>query len=446
MSATVSPFQTVKVLTKQPEVKTSTGSRHPEQMNKAAFNGLAGEIVRMIEPHTEADSAALLIQLLVAFGNIIGRNSYIVAENTRHYLNLFCALVGVSSKGRKGTSWNQIANILERIAEVWRKNRVADGMSTGEGLIWNVRDPISETKPIKSSGRNTGEYEQVTTDAGIDDKRLFLIEGEFARTLKCMERDGNTLSAVLRSAWDGGKLQSLTKSSAAQSTGAHVSIVGHITKDELKRLLNQTESANGFANRFLWVAVKRSKCLPEGGAIETVDFSGVEARLKSAIEFARGAGEVRRSEAARALWHSVYPELSEGKQGMLGAVTGRAEAQVMRLSAIYALLDNSFLIQSEHHHAAMAVWGYCERSAQWIFGTSTGDKNSDRILSALQESGIDGLTKTEISEQVFKKNLQANLLSDALRILHDAGLARFETERTGGAPSERWFLSSGVTN
>ena len=35
--------------------------------------------------------------------------------------------------------------------------------------------------------------------------------------------------------------------------------------------------------------------------------------------------------------------LSEAKPGMSGAVIGRAEAQVMRLSAIYALLDKSAL-------------------------------------------------------------------------------------------------------
>src|SRR5262249_60159735 len=146
---------------------------------------------------------------------------------------------------------------------------------------------------------------------------------------------------------------------------------GHITRDELRRFLTQTESANGFANRYCWLAVKRSKCLPDGGAIDTVDFDDVIAALRSAVDFAKDFVEITRDPEATKLWHEIYPDLSEGKPRMLGAITGRAEAQVMRLSAIYALLGKSALIRPEHHHAAMAVWRYSEQSAAWIFGTRT---------------------------------------------------------------------------
>jgi hypothetical protein len=416
---------------------------YPQSMDAEAFHGLAGEIVRRIEPHTEADPAALLFQLLAAFGSVIGRDAYMVADGARHYLNLFGVLVGQSSKGRKGTSWNQIANLLERIDADWRGNRVTSGMSSGEGLIWNVRDPITVTKPFKDK---PDEYEEIITDAGIADKRLFVIEGEFAKTLKVMERETNTLSPVIRQAWESGSLKTLIKNSPAKATGAHISIVGHITRDELRRLLNQTETANGFANRFNWLAVKRSKCLPEGGQIDTVNFNDVVMKLASAIEFARKAGELKRSESARELWRATYPELSEGKPGMLGAVTARAEAQVLRLSALYALLDNSVLVEPVHHYAAMALWDYCEQSARWIFGTRMGDKNADRILFALQQAGSVGMTKTEISEQVFNRNLSSDALGDALMLLHQSGVASFTKEVTGGAPCERWQAGSERTN
>src|SRR5947208_2889013 len=74
---------------------------YPQPMDTSAFHGLAGEIVRRIEPHTEADPAALLFQLLAGFGNVVGRNAYMEADGARHYLNLFGVLVGQSSKGRK---------------------------------------------------------------------------------------------------------------------------------------------------------------------------------------------------------------------------------------------------------------------------------------------------------------------------------------------------------
>ena len=445
------PFQKLKVL-KSNERLAALNARsvssnaltddYPSPLQPSAFYGLAGEIVECIEPHTEADAAALLFQLLAAFGSIIGRGAYMIADGARHYLNLFGVLVGQSSKGRKGTSWNQIANLLKRVDVDWRDNCVTSGMSSGEGLIWNVRDPITVTKRLKDK---PDEYEEIITDSGIADKRLFVTEGEFAKTLKVMERETNTLSPVIRQAWESGSLKTLVKNSPAKATGAHISIIGQITRDELRRLLNQTETANGFANRFVWLAVKRSKYLPEGGQIETVNFDDAVMRLVSAIEFARKVGELKRSEAARELWRAVYFELSEGKPGMLGAVTGRAEAQVMRLSAIYALLDQSLFILPEHHQAAMALWRYSAESAKWIFGTSTGDKNADEILAALRRSPT-GLTKTDISVYVFNRNVSSHDLDEALTLLESASLAHVTRELTQGAPLERWSCEPEQTN
>src|SRR5262249_4622879 len=132
----------------------------------------------------------------------------------------------------------------------WVKNCNSSGLSSGEGLIWQVRDPIEKHEPIKQKGRVI-DYQDVITDKGVDDKRLLIVEPEFALVLKTASCDGNTLSAIIRQAWDDGNLRSLTKSSPARATDAHISIIGHITKDELRRYLEDTETANGFANRFL---------------------------------------------------------------------------------------------------------------------------------------------------------------------------------------------------
>jgi hypothetical protein len=409
----------------------------PEPLSDVAFHGLASDIVRRIEPHTEADPVALLIQVLTAFGNVIGREPHAIADGSRHPMNLFAVIVGESSKSRKGTSWAHARGIFKRADEQWQ-NCIASGLSSGEGMIWAVRDPI--TKTVKD--RKSGQYQDEIVDAGIADKRLCVVEGEYANVLKVMTREGNTLSPVIRGAWDSGNLRSMTKNSEARATGAHVSIIGHITKDELRRLLTETESANGFGNRFLWLAVRRSKCLPEGGNIDSENLNDLVTRLHEAIEFARNAGQVTRSEGAREHWRIVYPKLSEGKPGLLGAITARSEAQVLRLSAIYALLDCSRTIEVDHHRAALALWNYCDRSARWIFGTATGNNHADRILLALQAVGSSGMTQTEISKRIFNRNVPSKALYAALRILHQSGQARFTMESTGGAPRKRWFATN----
>src|ERR1035437_9342471 len=118
--------------------------------------------------------------------------------------------------------------------------------------------------------------------------------------------DGNTLSTVYRQAWDSGLLRVLNKNSPVKATGAHISIIGHITRDELLMELSNNDKVNGFGNRNLWLCVQRSKFLPDGGDWDHLDIEPLISRLKNAVEFARGVGEMRRNAEAGAMWHEVY--------------------------------------------------------------------------------------------------------------------------------------------
>jgi hypothetical protein len=300
----------------------------------------------VLEPASEADPAALLFQLLVAFGNVVGRGPYFAVEADRHHANEYLVLIGRTSKARKGTSWGQSQRPLAQSDEAWANERLQSGLSSGEGLIWTVRDPITKQERIREEG--TVRYEEVEADPGVSDKRLLVFEPEFANVLKQTERQGNILSTVIRQAWESGNLRTLTKNSPARATGAHVSIIGHITCKELRRYLSATEVANGFGNRSLWVCVDRSKALPEGGEPDRQALAGVQTRLAAAVAFARNAGVMHRDEEARELWRAVYGELSEGKPGLSGDMLGRGEAHVMRLAMLYALLDCSSVIKAPH--------------------------------------------------------------------------------------------------
>ena len=404
-----------------------------------ALHGLAGRYVRKIEPHTEADPAGILVQLLVMVGNLIDRGPHFRVEADEHHLNLFAVLVGESSKGRKGVSAGQAKRLLHAVDPDWCERRIQHGLSSGEGLIWAVRDAIEKVEPGEG-GNGTAENRTVVLDPGEEDKRLLTLESEFASTLRVLKRDGSTLSATIRNAWDSGHLSVLTKNSPARATGAHISIIGHITRTELLRYLDSTEAANGFGNRFLWCCVRRSKFLPEGGAAHSVDFDPEIQELKRCITFARQTGEVKRDDDARDLWAEVYPGLSEGQPGLLGSMIGRAEAQAMRLACLYALLDRSEKVRTEHLLAALALWTYCEQSARWIFGSASGDPNVDRVLQTLREHP-DGLTRTEISGR-FSRHLQGQEIARALMVLEKQGLAFQKKESTGGRPTERWRATS----
>jgi Protein of unknown function (DUF3987) len=400
-------------------------------LDEEALCGLPGDVVRAIEPHTEADPVAVLASLLAGFGNAIGRGVFFRVGADVHHLKLNAGLVGDTSKGRKGMSWGHVRELMRASDERWTEERVLHGLSSGEGLIYAVRDRVE--------GENR-KGETVIVDEGVEDKRLLVLEAELAGVLKVMSREGNTLSPVIRQAWDDGALQTLTKNSPMKASNAHVSMIGHITKAELLRHLTETEAANGFANRFIWLLVKRSKELPFGGEWYEVDTAPLVRRLCSALEFGSVPVLVTWGDSAREIWREVYGPLSEGKPGLFGAVVGRAEAQVMRLAALYAVMGESHEIEREHLLAALALWDYSEKSARYIFGDATGDPVADQILEALRAAGKDGMTKTEISH-LLGRNRSAERIAQALSLLLAGGRVCRKTQKTGGRQAERWFVA-----
>jgi hypothetical protein len=393
-----------------------------------ALQGLAGEIVGAIEPQTEADPVAILGQLLVAFGNAIGRRPYYRMEGDRHYPNLFLNTVGKTAHGRKRTSWGRVRQVMELADHDWIRTCVRSGLTSGEGLVHFVRDPVE---------KEDDEGEIVVVDKGIEDKRLLVVEGEFAQVLRVLNREGNTLSVFIRQSWDTGTLATLTRNSPLRATDAHVSIIGHVTLPELGKYLDQTEMFNGFANRFFWLLVRRSKLLPDGGV--DLDLSQLGLQLGFALAAARIVGRMTRSQAARRLWHEVYSELTAERSGLYGAVTGRAEAQVLRLSMVYALLAASGTIEEDHLRAALAFWSYADASAKLIFGAEPEDPLIGLVMAKLLEAPS-GMTPTDLHD-AFSRNLPAAKLLEALAKLRDREDAYSETLKTGrpGAPAERWY-------
>jgi Protein of unknown function (DUF3987) len=398
-------------------------------LDDAAYHGLVGEIVRLFEPHTEADPVGILIQVLATFGNIVGNSPYYQVESDKHHANLFAVLVGTSSKGRKGTSAGRVRAITKDADEFWAIERCASGLSSGEGIINAVRDVLKRWNPKERC--------EETVDPGIKDKRLMITEPEFAGTLAVMERPGNTLSPVIRNAWDGHRLQTLAKSAGQVATGSHISIIAHITETEARSRLTRTDMANGFANRFLFCCVKRSKHLPHGGNLDDAMLAEMAKRFKEAVDFAKCVGKVTMTETAARVWEEVYPELSAERPGLIGCVIARSEAQAIRLALIFALLDKKTFIDVVHLKAAISLWTYAEQSAIRIFGDSLGDPIADEILRALRQSPS-GMTRTAISN-LFSRNARADQISVALAGLLSAGRAKFEVKQSGGRPVETWF-------
>jgi hypothetical protein len=412
---------TLSLLDPPPEDPQPTGPTLPPPAGwpappaTAVYHELPGEIVKRIAPHTEADPVAILTQLLVAFGAAIGRGAWFTVEATRHHPNEFMLLIGDTSKARKGSSWDHVRRLIAAIDPAIER-RILTGLSSGEGLIWAVRDP-------------TGQ------DPGITDQRLLVIEPEFASVLKASAREISTLSPTLRCAWDGRPLAILTRTAPARATSAHMALIGHITQDELRRHTTTTELSNGYLNRILLIACRRQRLLPEGGH-DPLHSTGLARQLAAILQRAQRAGQVRLDNDARELWHDAYRQLAQPHPGIVGQITARAEAHTIRLALIYALADGKRHIAPQHLQAALALNDYAARSAAWALTGATGQPLAEQIHAALLRNPA-GLTRSQISD-TLKHNQPAGHLDHALRTLHATGRATVTQIPTGGRPAQLW--------
>lgn len=406
-----------------------------------ALHGITRDVVTLACRNSEADPAAVLVTFLCRFGIECGSSPHLMIGDSRHYARLNAVIVGSTSKARKGTSAAPIACLFRIIRD--NPSDLISGhmpatctpgpLSSGEGLIYAVRDPVK--KWVVDKKTKAGEW--VTEDPGVQDKRLFVLDEELAAALKATKRDGNTLSTIIRVAFDGGTLAPLTKNNRITATDAHVGIVTHTTIAELRKLLEDTEALNGFANRFLWVCSRRQKLVPLPEPMLFGKLVSLQDDLFDILKSASQIGQMRLDDRARDRWVAVYPELSQEHPGLVGCVVNRGEALTMRLAMVYALMDASSSIQDDHLQAALALWDYCQKSAEYVFEGWEADGTCQRILDAL----AGGPVYLADVYRLFSNHATKRHVRNALSELVASGKIAVEDEATAGRHRKKITLA-----
>ncbi len=400
-----------------------------EPVDELAFQGSAGDYVRNIQNETEADPLGILVQILVMFGNLVGRTIRYMVGATEHYLNLYIIIVGTTALGRKGTG-HDLALAPFRIANpVWYSTCRDSGASSAEGLVHRVRDPIF--KP--------GSDEIV--DEGVSDKRLMDVEKEFTAQLKFAAREGNALAEELLLAWETGDLGKMIKNRREHATGAYVSVIGHITPEGLQLHFSDEHISNGLGNRFMCFYTHAVRLLSSGGNESVIKRASAEFAESIRAALRQVGSDVRTmpwSNDAREIWDVSYmTTLNVEYPGVFGKLIARGAPQVARLSRIYAALDCSPVVEVPHILAALSVFDYSVRTVRIAFGDLIGIGDVDVILSVLREQP-DGVSRKAISD-AFSRNIPSSRIQSALMLIQKQGLATFEKIKTGATrPTEVW--------
>jgi hypothetical protein len=404
-----------------PQRDVGTGSRLPTSgkfanssrpvLSPVARYGLVGEVVDLLEPHTEADPAALVLEFLVGYGHAVGHEPYLLMDGSRHTPRLFGLLVGPTARGRKGTAHDNVRPLFYFYQE-------ASGLSTGEGLI------------------------QATSNLSTYQRQLVFVEPEFGRTLSASQRRGATLSFVLREFWDTEHASVLTRKDPLHVEGVHLSFIGHITAEELSSGMKDVDVHNGFLNRYLFVYSHREKIDPFLGRIDPDAEGEIKDRIHDRLRAARaGSGfgrEVTWSPPAKDTYRDIYDGLHpETGNPKFDGLTARAEAQIARLSLCYALTDGVHEIARDHVEAAAAFWKYSEDTVRWFLSESDGfaSQDLDRIEDVILKAGIEGMTLTEL-HTAFSRHLKE--AREKVQQLFDEGRVIVVKEKTDGA--EKWTI------
>lgn len=377
----------------------------------AMFHGLLGEVVGVADPHTEGDRVGVLVALMAGAGVIMGQRPHVMIGNTRHPLLVWPLLFGLTGSGRKGEAYAAAAQFL-RLASPSFGELSVTGLSSGEGLIERIKDPVD---PSDDDRRRRVEW------PGTEDKRLLVTEPEFASVMARAKREGNTLAGVLREAWEGGRLGVLTKSHVRASS-SHVAVVGHITPKEFRLRLAESDLAGGTYNRFLPVYVERSKRLPEPDPVPEAALSTASKRLAIAIANGSTVSRIRLGRPAAAIWSDrLYDEFTgDDEDTAWSEFARRAAPYCLRIAGLHAALDARNEISRPDLEAAAALVRYSVDSARYVLARATGNPRLDRIARAIDESPNRYLTRTEVST-LFGRNVRVEVLDELLAQLVDTG-------------------------
>jgi len=233
----------------EPDHEAPDNHRNAPRPDPACLYGLVGDVARAGGDTTEANPYAVAANFIAFMSCAVGRGPYMAVGNTWHHARQFMLHIGRSGRGRKGDAVSLIGRIEHSLRALSRDAAPQvhrGGLSSREGLVYLIHDGYTEGK---------------TEVEAIQDKRLLVIESEFANVLHQSKREGNTLSAALRDCWDGVSMKPATKSSRLWATDPHVSLIGAVTPSELLGLMASRELTNGFANRFMMFWAERTKML-----------------------------------------------------------------------------------------------------------------------------------------------------------------------------------------
>ncbi len=406
----------------------------PPVMHEDAWWGAHGELIEALRSRTESSDVGVLGALLAFSGACLAGRAHFKVGVDVHGPNDYFLNIGASSSARKSSALSLVEkgvfyadDRLGAPGAMFLPRRIM-GMASGERLI-QVWTPLTTDD---GSGGKLTEYPE---------RRVMMIEGEASVVWKRAAREGAVLGDTLCKIWDQSDVATHSVTSGSTSLAAERHLMGFIGCSTMHVAVAATkrgdgvDAKSGFANRFVWLYLPDSRIdLPFGAALPEEAVRRYQERLGLFDGSLAGIGdsgfgiEAMWSAEAREKWAAVYSDIKrdKGSAGFIEGMLSRAESHVLRMTLNYWLVSGGDprAVGVQALDAALAVWRYAKLSTEFIFGSSTGDKDTDNLIAELSERGgwatldelrfdlnrnsLAGLIKTGVSNGVITEGTVAS--------------------------------------
>lgn len=375
--------------------------------------GLAAEFLDIMEPTTEADSNGLLLLFLQFTGMVAGSKVILRVGSKSHKANIFSFIVGDSSLGRKGTVLAAVKDFFKLVDESFVKKSLRPGLSTQEGIIQAL---IKDSRPLLG------------------------VETEASTVFKNFDRQGNKLSECIRNAYDGDPMGNMSIANKAYIEDHFIGLTFLITQSELSELITKTSLTNGFANRFIWLHVSRSKLLSFPPEPDQERLQSLVKKMSVLLAKLKDGKQITLAKSACGVWDRMYVTLNSRDSETNIEIKNRAVNNILRVALIYAILDESSEVEERHLEAAYELIRHSESCVDKIFSKKSSTKDEMKLLKALNARG--GWTsQTEVIEQIFNRNRSAEEIGRLQKELTEKKLIESSTAAKGLVLTKLWRLT-----
>jgi hypothetical protein len=369
---------------------------HAPTLGEDALWGPHGELIEALRGKTESSDAGLLGAMLAYSGACNAGKAHFMIGVDPHGPNVYVLNIGASSAARKSSALSLVRQIFygrEKEVAVSFLPRQISGVASGERLIH-----------VWTPDRETDDTTGVITDVWPE-RRVLLEETEASAVWKRARRDGAVLPDVFCRMWDQTVLANHAITSGSVSVPADRHLAGFIGCSTLHVAVEAvtagdgSDAKSGFGNRFIWLYLPDSgvdlpfgAVLPKGAIRKYQDDLGLYDGTLGRIGETGFGKEVEFSKDAKELWAEVYGVIKrdKGSPGLIEGMCSRGESQVLRLALNYWLAAHGDLksgVGIDALRAGMAVWRYAKASVEYIFGSTTGDRDVDNLRADLASRG-----------------------------------------------------------